>query len=89
MIRAILFFSGRVQGVGLRYTTFDTAKEFSVRGTVENLEDGRVKIVVEGDSREIDRFVEAVKTRMSGKIKGIDRFESAPSHEFENFSVLR
>ena len=89
MIRAILFFSGRVQGVGFRFTTNEIAKNFAVKGTVENCLDGRVKIVVEAESREIDCFIEAVRTSMSGRIKQMERYESEPSYEFENFSVRR
>lgn len=89
MIRAILFFSGRVQGVGFRFTTNEIAKKFAVKGTVENCQDGRVKIVVEAESREIDCFIEAVRTSMSGRIKQMERYESEPSLEFENFSVRR
>lgn len=89
MIRAILFFSGRVQGVGFRFTTNEIAERFSVKGTVENCVDGRVKIVVEAESKEIDCFIEAVRTSMSGRIKHLERYESEPSHEFENFSVRR
>ncbi len=89
MIRAILFFSGRVQGVGFRFTTNEIAKNFSVKGTVENCLDGRVKIVVEAESTEIDCFIEAVRTSMLGRIKQMERYESEPSHEFENFSVRR
>jgi len=87
MIRAILFFSGRVQGVGFRFTTNEIAKRFAVKGTVENCDDGRVKIVAEGETGVIDSFVEAVKTSMSGQIKRVERFESEPSYEFVNFSV--
>ncbi len=87
MIRACLFFSGRVQGVGFRFTTNEVAKRFAVKGTVENCDDGRVKIIVEAESNEIDRFVEAIKSSMAGKIKQVSRFESVASFEFENFSV--
>ncbi|MCY2982132.1 MAG: acylphosphatase [Planctomycetota bacterium] len=89
MIRAILFFVGRVQGVGFRYNAKEIARKFAVRGTVENCDDGRVKIVVEAESQEIDRFVEQIQVSMTGHIQKIDRFESEPSHEFENFSVRR
>ena len=87
MIRAILYFSGRVQGVGFRFTTNQIAKRFDVKGTVENCQDGRVKIVVEAESTEIDAFVGAIRTSMPGKINKMDRFESEPSNEFGNFSI--
>ena len=89
MIRAILFFSGRVQGVGFRYSTLEIAKRFDVTGTVENCDDGRVKVVVEAVADEIDRFIEAIQTSSPGQIRGVERFESAPCHEFTNFSVRR
>ena len=87
MIRAILFFSGRVQGLGFRFTTNEIAKTLAVKGTVENCLDGRVKIVVEAEPIEIDCFIERVNTSMAGRIKQMERYESEPSHEFENFSV--
>lgn len=87
MIRATLFLSGRVQGVGLRYTTKEIAKRFAVSGFVVNLDDGRVKIVVEAESAEIDRFIEAVQTSIAGNLKKIERFECEASREFDSFSA--
>jgi acylphosphatase len=89
MIRAILFFSGRVQGVGFQYSTYEIAKRFAVFGTVENCDDGRVKIVVEAESSELDRFIDAIASSSTGQIKSMERFDSASSHEFTNFSVRR
>lgn len=39
-----VFFSGRVQGVGFRYSALQVAKEFDVSGFVCNLTDGRVRL---------------------------------------------
>ena len=89
MKRATLFVSGRVQGVGFRYRTSEIAKSFVVSGTVENLDDGRVKIVVEGELDEIQRFVDEIQTSVSGKIKSIDRFDSEPSGGFDGFAIIR
>lgn len=89
MKRATLFVSGRVQGVGFRYRTTEIAQSFVVSGTVENLEDGRVKIVVEGEHDEIHRFVEEIQTSVSGTIKSIDRFDSEPTGDFDGFRIIR
>lgn len=89
MKRATLFISGRVQGVGFRYRTTEIAQSFLVSGTVENLDDGRVKIVVEGERDEIQRVVDEIQTSVSGRIKSIDRFDSEPSGDFDGFAIKR
>ena len=43
-----IFYSGRVQGVGFRYTAKTVAAGFEITGTVRNLPDGRVELVAEG-----------------------------------------
>ena len=89
MKRATLFVSGHVQGVGFRYRTTEIAQSFVISGTVENLDDGRVKIVVEGALDEIQRFVDEIQTSVSGRIKSIDRFDSEPSGEFDGFAIKK
>ena len=46
--RRVVHYSGRVQGVGFRYTVRTLATRFAVTGFVRNLADGRVQLVVEG-----------------------------------------
>ena len=46
--RLHLIVSGRVQGVGFRYSTYDKAKEFAVAGWVRNTASGEVEIMAEG-----------------------------------------
>jgi acylphosphatase len=88
MRRVTCFFSGRVQGVGFRFHATEVAKKFSVTGTVQNLNDGRVKVVAEGEIDEIHRFLDAVSQSMTGNVRGDERFESEASAEFENFIAL-
>src|SRR5207248_2933045 len=40
-------FSGRVQGVGFRYTVKNIALQHNISGYVRNLPDGRVELVME------------------------------------------
>jgi acylphosphatase len=80
-------FRGRVQGVGFRYTTRQIAGNFAVTGYVQNLADGRVLVVAEGDAAEIDRFVAAIEEAMKGNITGRDATKKPATGEFKDFSI--
>ena len=61
-------YSGRVQGVGFRYTAQRLASEYSVEGYVRNLPTGDVELLAGGDERIIRAFLAAVAHRMAGYI---------------------
>lgn len=67
--RQSVHFSGRVQGVGFRYSTLQTAKEYAVSGFVRNLDDGRVLLVAEGEQTEVQAFCDTVAERLSPFIR--------------------
>ena len=55
-----VFYEGRVQGVGFRWTVRHIAKGFDVRGWIQNLPDGRVQMQVSGEKDEVDAFLKAI-----------------------------
>jgi acylphosphatase len=57
MIAKRVIFSGRVQGVGFRYTTREIANSFEVVGTVRNLPDGTVELEVMGEQDELTAYL--------------------------------
>ena len=59
--RMQIYYSGRVQGVGFRYTVKQVAAGFELAGTVRNLADGRVELVAEGDVAELKAFQQAIR----------------------------
>ena len=54
--RVLVHYSGRVQGVGFRYTAKQVAAGYEIVGTVRNLSDGRVELVAEGAHDELEAF---------------------------------
>lgn len=85
--RRTCYFSGRVQGVGFRYTVQNIAQRYNVHGFVRNLPDGRVEVVIEGDQQEIDHMVDDVTQRMNGYIKQLDTDVLPATGEFDQFYV--
>ena len=57
MIAKRAIFSGRVQGVGFRFSTKQIATGFEVLGWVKNLADGTVELQVKGEPDEVDEFL--------------------------------
>ena len=55
--RVHVFFSGRVQGVGFRYTARALAHRHSVSGFVRNLADGRVELEAEGPREKVTVYL--------------------------------
>jgi acylphosphatase len=55
-----VFYEGRVQGVGFRYTVRQIAMGYDVAGWVRNLPDGRVELLAAGDAGEVEPFLKAI-----------------------------
>jgi acylphosphatase len=87
MLRRTTYFSGRVQGVGFRYTAQNIAGRHNVQGYVRNTADGRVELVMEGAPEELDLVLNAIKERMDGYIKNIATHDSPARNEFREFSI--
>ena len=87
VIRQHVLFSGRVQGVGFRYTACRIADRFAVTGWIQNLPDGRVEAVVEGEPSEIEDFLAAVREHMRPNISQCIKTESAATGEYLGFQI--
>lgn len=87
MIRRTVLYSGHVQGVGFRATAQHLARGFSVAGYARNLDDGRVELVAEGESAEVQRFLDAVAGAMGRYIRDVKSHDSTATGEFTAFSV--
>lgn len=58
-LRAI--FHGYVQGIGFRYSTERISRQYGVTGYVRNLRDGTVEVTAEGEEKELQEFLQAIR----------------------------
>lgn len=86
-MRRRCLFSGRVQGVGFRYTAQSVVSRYKITGYVKNLADGRVEMVMEGDEAEMERVVQELGEKMEGLIRQRTDDVSEGTGEFAGFSI--
>jgi acylphosphatase len=88
--RLHIFYTGRVQGVGFRFTTKSVALGFEVTGVVRNLPDGRVELMAEGERTELEAFRRAIQDSEVGRfIRHEEAAWSAAKNEFRGFEIVR
>ena len=82
-----VYYSGRVQGVGFRFTAESLALELNVIGWVKNLRDGRVEITAEAEEENLERFLVKIKESFSRYINNVDIERSDAGGKFKEFTV--
>ena len=85
--RAHVFYSGRVQGVGFRYTAERVALELGLVGWVKNLPDNRVELVCEGRKEKIEELLRQIAQHLGPYIQRTACDWEKPTHAFKEFSV--
>jgi len=82
-----IYYEGRVQGVGFRYTTQYLAQQLNVTGWVKNLFDGRVELLAEGTEEELRQLLGQMKARLGSYIWNEHVDWSPYTGEFRNFGI--
>lgn len=82
-----LLISGRVQGVGFRWSMCEAALEHGARGWVRNRLDGRVEAVVDGDPDVIASMLRWA--RHGPRIALVDRVETRAATAAESSMIGR
>jgi acylphosphatase len=82
-----IYYSGRVQGVGFRFTAERIALGLGLVGWVKNLSDGRVELVAEGEEEILCRLQDEIKSYFKNHISHTEVTYSEASGEFEDFRI--
>ena len=83
--------TGVVQGVGFRPFVYRLAKTHNLKGSVVNLGDAGVKIIVQGENREIQRFLQDLKNKAPpmARVDEIKTEEVKKESPFDGFHIKR
>ena len=89
MKRVILHISGNVQQAGYRAKVIAIANVLDIKGNVQNLTDGRVKIVAEGEEADLERFIKGVNIKNTLiNVSDIAKEYSNSTGDYERFYKL-
>lgn len=89
MMRLTAYVSGKVQEVGYRTRVVDIANAFGLKGMVENLKDGRVRIIAEGEDEKLKWFESAIDIRNTLiHVSSMEKEYSPARNEFDGFGKL-
>jgi len=89
MKRLIALVSGQVQKVGYRKRVMQIAKAFGLKGIVENLDDGRVKIIAEGEDEKLKWFESAIEIKNTLiQVTSIEKSYYPAGGEFSRFGKV-
>jgi acylphosphatase len=80
--------NGEVQRVGYRYIVQDIARKLGVKGYVQNMPDGTVKIVAEAPRKTIEKFIKTLQIKKPPiHVARIETKHTKPTAEFEFFTI--
>ncbi len=85
--RLHVFYSGRVQGIGFRFTTEALAVNLGLLGWVKNLPDGRVELLCEGKEENLGKILAKIDGQFSGYIRQKEVNWTPATAEFTDFTI--
>lgn len=83
-----VWISGRVQGVYFRANTMKQASSLGLTGWVQNLADGRVEVIFEGDTIAADAMLNWCRTGTPpARVDRLEAKEETATGEFAAFTL--
>jgi len=82
-----VYYSGRVQGVGFRFSAERIAIELGICGWVKNLADGRVEMVAVAQQEKLEDLLKRLADDFSRYIRDAEIRWLDPTEKFGDFGV--
>jgi acylphosphatase len=82
-----VYYSGRVQGVGFRFTAEDIARDLAITGWVKNLRNGQVELVAEAEEGVLKDFLSRLNQYFARYIQDADIEWLSATGEFKEFGI--
>ena len=82
-----IIFTGRVQGIGFRFTALDTANRLDLVGTVRNLPNGTVEMMAQGPVQNIDDCIRNIEQSLESYIKQTKIEEIPLNPQYKDFRI--
>ena len=88
MVQVHAFANGRVQGVNFRYSVYRRATELGLKGSVRNLDDGRVEVLACGPQESVHKLLGYMRGNPGlSSVAKIDVLWEEPSIALEGFHI--
>ncbi len=85
--RIHVYYSGRVQGVGFRFTVERLAIDLGLTGWVKNLPDSKVELVCEGKEEDLHKILDKIDDYFTAYIRQKDVHWMPANGEFTGFEI--
>ena len=82
-----LIIRGNVQGVGFRARSCLLARQLTVFGTVQNLEDGSVEIYSQGTPDQLNHYLQNLQRAF--RTASFQQTECSEERSYSSFSIIR
>jgi acylphosphatase len=89
-MQARIYISGFVQGIGFRYFVKSNARKLGLKGWAQNLPDGRVEALAQGEKEAIGKLIKLCeKGPFLSEVKAVDVNWDKEEEQFGDFRVVK
>jgi acylphosphatase len=82
-----IIFSGRVQGVGFRFTVHSIARRCQLTGMVRNLPDGSVEMIAQGHPDDISDCIRDLQETFGSNVRDVQTTDIACNPRYTEFRI--